>query len=248
MDDGGGRLRAGVDLVAVDDVRRAVDRFGERYLARVFTPAERACATGERDVAAASLAGRFAAKEAALKALEPGPEGASPDWRDIEIVRLLSGACRLRLHGRAAWLATREGIADLAVSLSHEGPLACAVVVARLDPHLARRPSPDPRPAPRASRQRQHREHREHQGEGSMDEDIRGILATHGRLPVDVATIDDEADLYQIGLTSHASVNVMLALEEHFDVEFPPEMLRKRTFGSVRAIREALMTLTGARA
>lgn len=80
-----------------------------------------------------------------------------------------------------------------------------------------------------------------------MDEDIRGILAAHGRLPVDVVAIDESADLYQVGLTSHASVNVMLALEEHFDVEFPPEMLRKRTFSSVRAIREALTALTGAR-
>lgn len=76
-----------------------------------------------------------------------------------------------------------------------------------------------------------------------MEEAIRRILAEHGRLPVDVASLGDEADLYQAGLTSHASVNVMLALEEGFGVEFPPAMLRKRTFASVAAIREAVSSL-----
>ena len=81
-----------------------------------------------------------------------------------------------------------------------------------------------------------------------MEEDIRSILAEHGRLPVDTRTLDAGADLYQVGLTSHASVSVMLALEEHFDLEFPPEMLRKRTFASVRSIEEALTSLLAARA
>lgn len=79
-----------------------------------------------------------------------------------------------------------------------------------------------------------------------MDEDIRKVLAEHGRLPVDVATIGDDDDLYQIGLTSHACVKVMLALEERFDLEFPPPMLRKRTFASVGSIRDALSSLAGA--
>jgi acyl carrier protein len=78
-----------------------------------------------------------------------------------------------------------------------------------------------------------------------MDEAIRSILAEHARLPVDVATIDDEHDLFQLGMTSHASVNVMLALEDEFDVEFPESMLRKSTFVSVAAIRVALVELTG---
>ena len=76
-----------------------------------------------------------------------------------------------------------------------------------------------------------------------VDEQIRGILVEHGRLPVDVTTLPDVADLYQAGLTSHASVNVMLALEDEFDVEFPERMLRKSTFESVAAIREALSEL-----
>jgi len=78
-----------------------------------------------------------------------------------------------------------------------------------------------------------------------MDEKIRSILAEHGRFPIDVATIGDDEDLFQAGMTSHASVNVMLALEEEFDMEFPENMLNKSTFESVTAIRTALAQLTG---
>jgi acyl carrier protein len=79
-----------------------------------------------------------------------------------------------------------------------------------------------------------------------MNDEIRAVLAEHGRLATDVGELDDGADLYQAGLTSHASVNVMLALEDAFDVEFPEHMLRKKTFESVTAIREALGELLGA--
>ncbi len=78
-----------------------------------------------------------------------------------------------------------------------------------------------------------------------MDEAIRTILADHGHLPVDVAKLRDEDDLYQAGMTSHASVNVMLALEDEFDIEFPEPMLRKSTFESVAAIRVAISELSG---
>ena len=77
-----------------------------------------------------------------------------------------------------------------------------------------------------------------------MDEKIRSILAEHGRFPIDVATIGDDEDLFAAGMTSHASVNVMLALEEEFDMEFPESMLNKGTFESVTAIRTALAGLT----
>jgi acyl carrier protein len=80
-----------------------------------------------------------------------------------------------------------------------------------------------------------------------LDDDIRTILREHGRLAVDVATLADETDLYQAGMSSHASVNVMLALEGKFDVEFPDRMLRRRVFESVAAIRAALQELTSAR-
>lgn len=78
-----------------------------------------------------------------------------------------------------------------------------------------------------------------------MDEDIRKVLTEHGNLPVDVSTLHYEDDLYQAGLTSHASVNVMLALEDEFEIEFPEPMLRRSTFESVAAIRTAIGELTG---
>ena len=76
-----------------------------------------------------------------------------------------------------------------------------------------------------------------------MDETIRQALDGHARLPMDVATLADDADLYQAGMTSHASVNVMLALEDAFDVEFPDRMLRRSVFESIAAIRGALSEL-----
>lgn len=77
-----------------------------------------------------------------------------------------------------------------------------------------------------------------------MDDQIRQILATHGRIPVDVATLSDHDELFEAGMTSHANVNVMLALEDAFDIEFPEAMLRRSTFASIAAIREAVTSLT----
>lgn len=78
----------------------------------------------------------------------------------------------------------------------------------------------------------------------STTDDIRQILKDHGRLSTDVATLAEDSDLYQAGLTSHASVNVMLALEGKFDIEFPDRMLKRGVFGSIAAIREAIEELT----
>jgi acyl carrier protein len=78
-----------------------------------------------------------------------------------------------------------------------------------------------------------------------MDQEIRQVLADHARLPIDVSAVGDHDDLFQLGLTSHASVNVMLALEDAFDIEFPESMLRKSTFESVAAIHAALSDLLG---
>ncbi len=77
-----------------------------------------------------------------------------------------------------------------------------------------------------------------------MIEDIRAILKEHGRLSVDTATLSEDADLYQAGLTSHASVNVMLALEGKFDIEFPDRMLKRGVFESLSSIRAAIEELT----
>lgn len=76
-----------------------------------------------------------------------------------------------------------------------------------------------------------------------MEETIRKVLADLAKLPVDANTIDADADLYTLGLTSHASVNVMLGLEDAFDVEFPDTLLRKDTFRSISVIAEALRGL-----
>ncbi len=73
-----------------------------------------------------------------------------------------------------------------------------------------------------------------------MNDEIRQIIREHGRLPVDVDTVSDQADLYQAGMSSHASVNVMLGLEDHFDLEFPDHMLKRSVFESITAIAAAI--------
>ncbi len=76
-----------------------------------------------------------------------------------------------------------------------------------------------------------------------MTPDIRQILKDHARLSTDAATLDAHTDLYQAGMTSHASVNVMLALEDAFDIEFPDSMLKRGVFESIAAIEEAVSTI-----
>jgi acyl carrier protein len=80
-----------------------------------------------------------------------------------------------------------------------------------------------------------------------MQHQIRTILQQHAKLGTDAATLAEDADLYQAGMTSHASVNVMLALEGAFDVEFPDRMLKRSVFESIRNIHAALAELTGGR-
>ncbi|MGD0380991.1 MAG: acyl carrier protein [Acidimicrobiales bacterium] len=77
-----------------------------------------------------------------------------------------------------------------------------------------------------------------------MDESIRAILAQHGRLSVDMAEVGDDDDLYRMGLTSHCTINVMLALEDAFEIEMPDTMLRKGTFQTIASIRAALIEVT----
>ena len=73
-----------------------------------------------------------------------------------------------------------------------------------------------------------------------MIDKIRKILKDHGRLSQDAATLAEDADLYQAGMTSHASVNVMLALEGEFDIEFPDHMLKRGVFESMASMRDAI--------
>jgi len=74
---------------------------------------------------------------------------------------------------------------------------------------------------------------------------IRRILAEHGRLSADATALDEAADLHQAGMTSHASVNVMLALEGEFEIEFPDAMLTRAVFSSIASIRTAVASLAG---
>jgi acyl carrier protein len=73
---------------------------------------------------------------------------------------------------------------------------------------------------------------------------IRRVLKEHGRLTDDADALAPKADLYEAGMTSHASVNVMLALEGEFDIEFPDQMLRRNIFGNIESILSAVATLT----
>jgi len=77
-----------------------------------------------------------------------------------------------------------------------------------------------------------------------MTDSIRRILADHARLSKDALTLPLDADLYQAGMTSHASVNVMLALEGEFDIEFPDHMLKRSSFESIGAICRCVEELT----
>jgi holo-[acyl-carrier protein] synthase len=124
----GTAIRVGADVVAVHQVAESVDRFGARYLERIYTEHELSSCIGGSPVRAASLAARFAAKEATIKVLRP--VGHQPDWRSLEVRRHSEGWCTMSLSGHAATLADEAGIAELAVSLSHDGDVAAAVVVA----------------------------------------------------------------------------------------------------------------------
>ena len=78
-----------------------------------------------------------------------------------------------------------------------------------------------------------------------ITEEIRRVLEKYARLVVDVADLNDDDDLFRLGMTSHASVSVMLALEDAFGVEFPEQMLRKSTFESIDSIRRSPTELLG---
>ncbi len=117
----------GTDLVEVERIRAAVDRFGDRFLLRVFTPGERAYAAGKRHPEQ-NLAARFAAKEAGAKALGTGlSQGVG--WHEFEVAREAEAPPRLVLHGRALALAAGLGIERISLSLTHTDRYAFAVVV-----------------------------------------------------------------------------------------------------------------------
>ncbi len=121
----------GVDLVEVRRIGRMVEEHGERFLARVFTEAERAYAE-RRQGRFEHLAARFAAKEAAFKALGTGwTRGVA--WTDVGVARTPDGVPTLALEGRAGAIAREIGVASWQLSLTHAGGLAMASVLALAD-------------------------------------------------------------------------------------------------------------------
>jgi holo-[acyl-carrier protein] synthase len=120
------KLSVGVDLTSISRIAESLGHFGDRFLHRIFTAGEIAYAMSAPALTLERLAARFAAKEAALKAFGLVDRGVS--WRDIEVTTSASGACALSLHGRARAMAA-GGADSAALSLSHEGDLATAIVV-----------------------------------------------------------------------------------------------------------------------
>ena len=117
----------GVDIAEVARIRAAVERFGERFLNRVFTPEEVRYCTSRQNTAE-RLAARFAAKEAGMKAVGTGwRHGVS--WRDLEVVRQPGGRPALRLSGKLAEFAARLGCKQMHLSLSHTAEQAIAFVI-----------------------------------------------------------------------------------------------------------------------
>ena len=118
---------SGVDLAEVARIGAAVERFGERFLRRVFTPAEIAYVERKAN-RLERYAARFAAKEAGMKALGTGWRR-GVRWRDFEVLNLPSGRPTLRLHGKAREYAERMGVKHITVSLTHTREQALANVL-----------------------------------------------------------------------------------------------------------------------
>jgi holo-[acyl-carrier protein] synthase len=120
-------LGSGIDLVEIARIQQSIERFGPRFLSRVFSAAEQAYCLRKRN-AAESLAARFAAKEAGAKALGTGISR-GVNWLEIEVIREPGGRPSIRFHGRALEIAEQMGVAHIALSLTHTGSLAMASVV-----------------------------------------------------------------------------------------------------------------------
>jgi holo-[acyl-carrier protein] synthase len=134
-------LRTGVDIIEIERLERAIERHGDRFLARVFTPAEilQSCRRPE------SLAGKFAAKEAAAKALGTGVWRNGIGWLDFEVRKdPESGAPDLHLHQAAAERAARMGLNTWSLSISHDRTHAVAFVVAMQSSHPAEQAKEQP--------------------------------------------------------------------------------------------------------
>jgi len=163
------------------------------------------------------LAARFAGKEAVAKVLRLPSSSALP-YRDIEIATAPTGAPLVRLHGRAKDAASAQGIGRISISLGHDTGRAIATALTILSRKDSR----------------------------TMNEIIRHALATYGHLTKSVGDIGDTDDLYQAGLSSHATVNVMLALEDELGIEFSDDLLSRDTFATIAALDAVVQGIVGA--
>jgi holo-[acyl-carrier protein] synthase len=229
-------LRVGTDLVTVSEVARSIDKFGPRYLRRVYTPLELGQSAGRPE----RLAARFAGKEAVLKLLRPAPhESIHPV--DIEISLLLSGAPHVRLKRSARDLADgrRMGTTSaetlrrgtLSVSLSHDGDTAVAVAAAvferRDDIDLALGEDEQQEATARVVLRAIER----HSGTG-----VSGVIGDR--------RFDFEGDLESQGLTPEARTSILLSLEDELAIMIPDESFAEPV--SARSITRLVHSLTRA--
>ena len=118
----------GIDMVEIERVARSIERYGTRFLQRVYTAGEIAYCQRKRRNAAESFAARFAAKEAAAKALGTGI-GFGVTWREMEVGREPAGRPLLLLHGRAAEIAAARGVRHSTLSITHTATQSMALVI-----------------------------------------------------------------------------------------------------------------------
>jgi holo-[acyl-carrier protein] synthase len=121
-------LGTGIDVIDIERIARSIERYGDHFLRRVYTPGEIAYCQRKRRNAAESFAARFAAKEAAAKALGTGI-GFGVTWREIEVGREPAGRPLLLLHGRAAEIARTMGVQHSSLSITHTGTQSMALVI-----------------------------------------------------------------------------------------------------------------------
>jgi holo-[acyl-carrier protein] synthase len=120
-------LGTGVDLAEVPRIRAAVERYGQRFIERIYTPAEIAYVERKAN-RFERYAGRFAAKEAGMKAIGTGWRR-GVRWQDFEVANLPSGRPTLRLHGEAAKIADKLGVKSIQLSITHTAELGMAHVI-----------------------------------------------------------------------------------------------------------------------
>ena len=120
-------LGTGVDLAEVDRIRAAIGRYGRRFIDRIYTPAEIAYVERKAN-RFERYAGRFAAKEAGMKAIGTGWKH-GVRWRDFEVANLPSGRPTLKLHGEAARIAEQLGVKLISLSITHTSELGMAHVI-----------------------------------------------------------------------------------------------------------------------